>query len=85
MQRPPRVSDTTDRAREVCLNALRAMPVSQKIATVFQLSEVVWQLSEAGVRKIFPEAGDREIFLRTAARHLDRETMVRVYGWDPDH
>jgi hypothetical protein len=31
-----------------------------------------------------PDAGDREVFLRVAARRLDRETMIQVYGWDPD-
>jgi hypothetical protein len=31
----------------------------------------------------WPEADEHEIFLRTAARRLDRETMIRVYAWDP--
>jgi hypothetical protein len=33
---------------------------------------------------MYPRAGEREVFLRVAARRLDRETMLRVYGWDPD-
>jgi len=36
------------------------------------------------VRAMYPEASEREIFLRVAARRLDRETMVRAYGWDPE-
>ena len=44
---------------------------------------MLWNLSEAGVRRTYPQADHREVFLRTAARRLDRETMIRVYGWDP--
>jgi hypothetical protein len=29
-------------------------------------------------------AGEREVFLRVAARRLDRETMIKAYGWDPE-
>jgi len=48
------------------------------------MNEMFWQLVEKSVRREFPDAGEREVFLRTAARHLDRETMIRVYGWNPD-
>ena len=41
-------------------------------------------LSAFGVRRRHPGASEREIFLRRAALHLDRETMLRVYGWRPD-
>jgi hypothetical protein len=39
--------------------------------------------AEAGIRRAHPDADDREVFLRRAARSLDRATMIRVYGWDP--
>ena len=65
------------------MSLVRAMSPAEKIATVFQMNEVFWQLVEGSVRREFPDATQREIFLRTAARHLDPETMIRVYGWDP--
>jgi hypothetical protein len=76
--------DTDPRALEVFLSLQREMSVSQKIATVFELSGMLLQLSEAGVRRSYPNAGEREVLLRVAARHLDRETMIRAYGWDPE-
>ena len=39
--------------------------------------------AEAAIRRQHPGIHEREAFLRTAARHLDRETMIQVYGWDP--
>lgn len=34
--------------------------------------------------RMYPEADEREVFLRVAARRLDRESMIKAYGWDPD-
>jgi hypothetical protein len=75
--------DTDPRALEVFLDLQRKMPVSEKLQTMFGLIEMLRNMSEADVRRMYPKADDREIFLRTAARSLDRETMIRVYGWNP--
>jgi hypothetical protein len=32
---------------------------------------------------MYPQASEREVFLRVAARRLDRDSMIRAYGWDP--
>ena len=45
---------------------------------------MVEQLSMAGVRLRHPNAGERELFLRTAALRLGRDLTIDVYGWDPD-
>lgn len=76
-------ADTDPRALGVFLGVQREMPVSRKIETVLQMSEMIRRLSEANVRRLHPDASEREVFLRTVARRLDRETMIRVYGWDP--
>jgi hypothetical protein len=41
-------------------------------------------MSAAGVRSVFPDADDREVLLRVAARHLPRDLMIQAYRWDPD-
>lgn len=41
-------------------------------------------LQRSSVKQMFPDADDREVFLRVAARRLDRQTMIAAYGWDPD-
>ena len=46
-------------------------------------SDLMFNFSETGVRMQYPDASDREVFLRAASRHLSRDQMVRVYGWDP--
>jgi len=82
MPRSDWYSDTDPKALEVFLGLQRRMTAGEKIRAVFALHEMLWRLSESSVRKLYPEADEREVFLRAAARRLDRETMIRVYGWD---
>jgi hypothetical protein len=84
MEHPEPYSDTDPKAMEVWLDLLRKMPASQKIESVFALSTLAIEFSQAGVRMDWPQADDREVFLRAASRRLSREQMIQVYGWDPD-
>ncbi len=83
MPEPESLSDTHPGALEVLVALQRGMSPPQKLALVFELSDMLLQLSAQGVRQLYPQAGEREVFLRVASRHLDRETMIRAYGWDP--
>ena len=85
MRRSDWYSDTDPRALEVFLDLQRRLSADRKIALVFQMTETVIRLSEENERKLHPEASDREIFLRAAARRLGRETLIRAYGWDPEN
>ena len=76
--------DTEPQALQVFLALQRQMTVTEKTTAIFQMSEMLWGLAECGVRQMYPHAGAREVFLRTAARFHDRATMLRAYGWDPD-
>jgi len=75
--------DTDPRALELFLDLQRKMPLEQKLRNTFGLIKLLRNVAEADVRRTYPQAGEREVFLRTASRSLDRETMIRVYGWDP--
>jgi hypothetical protein len=77
-------SDTDPAALEVFLDLQRKMPPEQKLAMVFGAIRLMSGLVESSIRAEHPQASDREIFLRVAARHLDRDTMIRAYGWDPE-
>jgi hypothetical protein len=76
-------SDTDPSVRQVLLAVRRRLSAGDKVREVFALTELLLRLSEAGVRRLHPNADGREVFLRAAARRLGRETVVRVYGWDP--
>jgi hypothetical protein len=84
MQKHEWYSDTDPKALEVFLARQRTMTATEKIEAVFQQNELLRSLSEARERKLHPNATDREIFLRVVAHRLDRESMLRMYGWYPD-
>ena len=78
------LSDTDPQAREVYLNLFRATTPSERVGRVFELCEFQQSLQESSVRSIYPDADEREVFLRVAARRLGRDLMIAAYGWDPD-
>jgi hypothetical protein len=76
-------SDTDPRAMAVWVNLLRNQSAAEKIAAVFELTALAWEMAERGVRSRYPDASEHEVFLRTAALHLSREEMIQAYQWDP--
>jgi hypothetical protein len=84
MQKHEWYSDTDAKAWQVFLARQRSMTPSEKIQAVFEQNELLRCMSEARERQLHPQASEREIFLRVVAHRLDRETMMRVYGWYPD-
>jgi hypothetical protein len=50
-----------------------------RLAIVSQLTLATEELARAGIRERHPNAAEREIELR-----LDRNMMIRVFGWDPE-
>jgi len=77
-------SDTDPRAMEVWLDILRRKTPGERMAMALEMSEFAARLSESGVRARYPNASEREIFLRSAALRLPRDLMIRAYGWDPE-
>ena len=60
----------------------RATP-DQKLDRMFGMARLVNELALAELRQRYPRATERELKLRLASRTLDRETMIRAFGWDP--
>lgn len=76
------LSDTDPQAREVYLNLFRAMTPGERVARVFELCAFQQSLQESNLRSMYPDADEREVFLRVAARRSGREPMIAAYGWD---
>lgn len=83
-QHPEDFTDTDPRAMEVWLELLRAKTPGEKIEMTFALTGFAMQMAQSGVRERYPEASEREVFLRTAALRIPRELMIKAYGWDPE-
>ena len=77
-------TDTSPAAEELQFAVWRRMTPMQKCAAFQQLQATAEAFATAGLKRRYPHASERELFLRRVALHLDRETMVRCYGWDPE-
>lgn len=60
----------------------RASP-AEKLARMFGMGHSINELARADLRRRYPDATPREIDLRLRSRSLDRNTMIRAFGWDP--
>jgi len=78
------LSDTDPRMREFLIEGYRRMTPQQKLKQVDELTKTVQLLALARIREQYPYGTEREHRLRLAALWLDRETMLRVFNWDPE-
>ena len=64
------MSDTTPEAFQALLEARRKMSFDERFRQVLEMSAMVLRGYEDRVRREYPHAGEREVFLRAAALRL---------------
>ena len=72
--------DTSPEAWKVFLDLQRKMTPGEKLRLTLEYSDSVRRLAAAGVRLRYPNADEREVFLRTAQLVLGRELFREVCG-----
>jgi hypothetical protein len=77
------VRDTSPSIQKILIAGYRRMSPQQKLNRVSELTKAVQQLALARIRKQYGTCSEREQHLRLAALWLDRDTMIRVFHWDP--
>lgn len=76
-------NDTPTEIHEILIHGYRQMTPQQKARRVDELTKAVQQLALARIRKQYGDIPEREQRLRLASLWLDRETMIRLFEWDP--
>lgn len=74
--------DTSAAAAAVFLARAREMSPTERLERMRAMTRAVQQAAVAGSRMRHPAADEREIRLRLAARRLDPDLMVKIFGWD---
>jgi hypothetical protein len=78
-------SDTGPAIEQMLIEGFRAMSASAKLQRVVALNRALVQLATARIRAQYgDDLSERELRLRLAALRLDREVMLRIFGWDPE-
>jgi hypothetical protein len=77
------MGDTHPDALRVYLRIQSGMSPERKLCRVAEMYDAMTALQTSEVRRLYPSATDREVFLRVTARRLGPELMKKVYGWQP--
>ncbi|MCK5717055.1 MAG: hypothetical protein KAH77_06145 [Thiomargarita sp.] len=77
------INDTHPKIQEMLIEGYRRMTPGQKMQCVVELNHAVQQLALSRIVKQYGPISEYEQRLRLAALWLDRETMIRVFKWDP--
>jgi hypothetical protein len=74
------LTDTPKEVLEIQYELYRKMSPAKKIELVFDAIRTGQQLSMAGIRMQYPDAGEKQIWHIWAKRHLGKELYNKVYG-----
>ena len=75
----------TDPVQQAKFDAkIRAMTPEQKLETIRRLNLLVVGMANLRMDRDYPNDTARERKLRLGALWIDKETMIRIWGWDPD-
>jgi hypothetical protein len=84
MKKRSAVLDSDAETDRLMSELARTTPVWKKFRQVGALNQMCRAFAMAGIRQRYPEASETEVRRRLAAVLFDRETVVKVFGWDPD-
>ncbi len=78
-------SDTPLEIERVLLAGYRRMTPQEKFQRIRELNLAGQALAAERIRRQYGrELPERELLLRLASLRLDRATMIKVFGWDPE-
>ena len=72
--------DTSKNAQKILTDIYRNMSYCDKVSRIFQAYQTGRILAMAGLRQLFPEANEKEIWQLWAKRHLGEKLFSEVYG-----
>jgi hypothetical protein len=77
--------DTHPAIERILIEGYRRMSPMEKLERVAALNRALDELALARIEATYGlDMSTREKQLRLAALRLDRETMIRVFDWDPE-
>ena len=75
-----RPADTSPEAWQTLLEIFRNMAPEEKLRRTLDMSDFLRSVCRAGIRAEYPNASEREVFLRATRRALGNELFAKVYG-----
>jgi hypothetical protein len=76
-------NDTSLFAEKILIDGYRKMSPERKLKQVTILTQTIQRMALARLQKQYPEMTANEQKLRLAALWLPRQTMIKLFNWDP--
>lgn len=76
--------DTSEKIERTQIERLRRMTPTERAGLVAMLNARAQAIQMAGIRSRHPDADETELLMRLRSLWFDRDTMVRVFNWDPE-
>jgi hypothetical protein len=76
------LDDTRPEIQQMLIERYRQMTPTEKLRMVADMAETIRQLQLAEIRLRYPNASERECFLRMASRWAPPELLKKFLGWD---
>jgi len=80
----PSTNDTSINSERILIEGYRSMPAWRKLQQVAALTQMAQRMALTRLRQYYKNMDEREEKLRLAALWLPRETMLRLFNWDPE-
>lgn len=78
-------TDTPLEIEAILLERYRQMTPFERLRQVWELNRSAQTMAVMRIQAQYgPEISERELRLRLAALWLDREIMIKAFGWDPE-
>jgi hypothetical protein len=77
-------ADTSPQIEALMIDLIRKQSPEQRAQKVLALNNRARAMQLVGIRRRHPEADERELRMRLASLWLDRQTMIRLFAWDPE-
>ena len=81
---PRLLVDSPPDVEAVLIERYRAMGDVGRLRAVLALNETLDRLALTGIAQRHGAIDSRELRLRLYALRLDRDDMIRAFGWDPE-
>ncbi|MBN1308637.1 MAG: hypothetical protein JXA18_12005 [Chitinispirillaceae bacterium] len=78
------MNDTSAVAERIILEGYRHMPPDRKLKQVAALTQLTQRMALTRIREQYGAMSEKEERLHLASLWLPRETMVRLFRWDPE-
>lgn len=77
-------SDTDPNIERMIIESTRRTPDWKKFEQVAAMTNACRELAMMGLKDRYPKATEEEVRRRFAAMVLDRELVIKLFGWDPN-